>query len=630
MICLKKIFFSSLLAVTIAVHAQNQPGISDLLKKLETARDTARVNLLIQIGNYYLSISRFDSNKFYLQQALAEATTINFDYGKSRILTGLGYMHKADGEYDKALELFFTALKLKEKLKLPLEAASLYDAIGRVYIDLERPEKAHENFLLAKKAYEEFKDSARLLPLLSEIGDYYATIKDYQQAIEYYKSALLVYTRWEKQDSKLAPRFLANYKTNTLTNYAYSLIESGKPGDAITILEPLLVERKKIGGGTQIAVQSYVALAYLRAGNYAEAIKYSEEGIKLIRDDANMKLWDELRDFYRNAAEANFALGNYKNAYSNYKSFKEISDSISNDKVNTVIAEMQTRYETEKKDQQIVQLGQKRKTSRAITILALAVTLVALGLLMFAYKARKFQQKLFEQKETLLVKQQETEKNELEKKMAGLEQMALRAQMNPHFIFNCLNSVQHFILKQDIEGVNKYLGVFAHLIRQTLDNSSRQMIPLHEELKYLDTYLSLEKMKSDNGLNYEINVIDKIDSHTIFVPSMIFQPFVENSIKHGISVNKNNPGFIKITISGNGKTSCIIEDNGVGRMRAKEMKILQPAGYQSKGLSLTMDRIAVINKIYGTDITVNVHDITDNTGIVAGTRVIIEFPADME
>jgi tetratricopeptide (TPR) repeat protein len=631
MYLIKKSIVCLFLTASINLQAQKEKNIQSLLQKLEKSRDTARVNILFDIGNYYLGIQKFDSNKIYLNEALAEANKSNFEYGRSRALTGLGYMYRADGNYEKALEFFFEAIRLKENMKRPLEVAALHDAIGRIYISLERPSQALENYLLAQKVYESYKDSARLLPLITEIGGYYATIHDHKKAIVYYEKVLSVYNRWEENKiAILPPAFFANYKIGVLTNYAYSLIESNRPKEALIVLHPLLEKQRKRMSQAIIDPLVFDALANARLGNYKEALKSCEEGLTVIKGITEIKFLDESRDFHEIASDAYQGLGDFKKANSEYRLFKEISDSISNNHTNTLIVEMQTKYEAEKKDQQIVQLNQKRKTQGIITGLALGTAIIALGLFAFAYRARNLQKKLFSQKEEILIKERQMEKNVLEKKMAELEQMAIRAQMNPHFIFNCLNSVQHFVMRQDIEGVNRYLSRFAHLIRQTLDNSSRPMISLADEIKYLDTYLALEKMKSNSSFNYEIHAEEAIDKYITYIPCMLLQPFVENSIRHGIASKKDNAGFIKVSIYRDGMLCCVIEDNGIGRSLAGAAQTERVYNYESKGLSLTFNRINIINKLYNTDITASIQDITDSNGKVKGTKVIVKLPPEME
>jgi len=615
----------------LAGYGQAKETIGEMLQKLGTVTDSNKVKLLYQIGNYYAGMGKLDSNTMYLEQGLAEAERVDYKPGIARGLTGLGYMYKAQGEYEKAIDYFLKAVRIRESLNLPVDAAASSEAIGRVYIDMDEPDKAIPYFRQAEKVYESYRDSARLLPLFSEIGGYYATKKMFDSAILQYKKALPVYERWIRDSSTiLAPRFLANYRSNALTNYSFCLIETGKSAEAISILEPLFAERKLIGGGSRVVVQTFLGYAYLRSGNYKKAADHGEEALAYLDSMPQLNLPNERSDLYRNTSEAHYALGDFKKAYDRYQSFKVISDSLVTGESNKSIAEITTKYETEKKDAQIAGLNKEKRSQRMITGLALGAVVIALGLLIVAYRSKRLQKKLFMQKQQLMVKEKEIEMNELQKKMGQLEQLALRAQMNPHFIFNSLNSVQHFVMKQDMEGVNKYLGLFANLVRQTLNNAGRAFVSLDEEIKYLDTYLSLEKMKSDNKFEYSINVDKDIDQSAVFIPGMILQPFVENSIKHGLASKEKKDGQVRINVSKNGRLVCVIEDNGIGRKKAGDIKLTTGESlHESKGMAITLNRVDIINKLYNSDISIQVDDVNSEEKS-EGTRVKVEFPTDME
>jgi ligand-binding sensor domain-containing protein len=219
------------------------------------------------------------------------------------------------------------------------------------------------------------------------------------------------------------------------------------------------------------------------------------------------------------------------------------------------------------------------------------------------------------------------EEKQLARKMSELEHMALRAQMNPHFIFNCLNSIQHYIFEQDILAANKYISGFSRLIRATLQNSSRSFIPLAEEIGYLSTYLSLEKLRFKEKMNYSIDCAANIDPNGIMIPPMLIQPYVENSMRHGLRHKIEGNGFIRIDISlSSDELFVMIEDNGIGRERAARFKTPEHIEYQSKGISLTADRIGLMNSIYGEGIGVEIIDLRDEGGQPVGTRVLIKFP----
>lgn len=226
------------------------------------------------------------------------------------------------------------------------------------------------------------------------------------------------------------------------------------------------------------------------------------------------------------------------------------------------------------------------------------------------------------------IQKKEKLKREMEARFSALEQQALQAQMNPHFIFNSLNSIQSFILDLDVEGANKYLTTFASLIRQTLDNSSSPLISLGSELKHLDTYLQLEKLRFKDKFSYTINTGAGIDQQAVLIPGMLLQPYVENSLRHGIQHRKDNNGVISIEITGNiaGGITYVIRDNGVGRKKSEELKSSKHIEYQSKGTAISLKRINAINNQFGTNIRVSTDDSTGTDGTVEGTVVTLFIP----
>lgn len=211
-------------------------------------------------------------------------------------------------------------------------------------------------------------------------------------------------------------------------------------------------------------------------------------------------------------------------------------------------------------------------------------------------------------------------------KIIDLEQQALKAQMNPHFIFNCLTAIQHFVNKEDVYSANMYLSNFAKLIRKTLDLSGEQYITLDKEVAYLENYIQLEKMRFQDKFNYSITVEKDIDVFIALVPPMLLQPIIENAIRHGLRYKDNNEGLLNVKFSKEGKSIvCRIDDNGIGIKRSKELKTTSHVEYQSKGMKLTESRIAAINMISPKKITMEVKDKYDDTGVAIGTLVIINF-----
>ena len=225
------------------------------------------------------------------------------------------------------------------------------------------------------------------------------------------------------------------------------------------------------------------------------------------------------------------------------------------------------------------------------------------------------------------IRQRQKEKEALNLRLIEMEHTALQAQMNPHFIFNCLNSIQQFILDNEALAANRYLTDFSRLIRATLNNSSMTFISLTDEIDYLSTYLQLEKLRFNQKMDYSIDVDPAVDTDQCSIPPMLIQPFVENSMRHGLRHKTVGKGYIRICFALTEKELLVtVEDNGIGRKKAAVYKTREHIEYQSKGMSLTADRIRMINAKYNDNIHVDVFDLEDNDGQPAGTRVVMQFP----
>ncbi len=214
-------------------------------------------------------------------------------------------------------------------------------------------------------------------------------------------------------------------------------------------------------------------------------------------------------------------------------------------------------------------------------------------------------------------------------KIARLEQQALKAQMNPHFIFNCLNSIQQYVIDKDVQGANKFITGFAKLIRQTLDNSGKQNISVAEEESFLRSYLELEKSRFEDKFDYNIHIDHAIEKEHDCLPPMLLQPYIENCIRHGIMHKNNGKGLIDIQFKLKERNLvCSVTDNGVGREAANAFKSMQHVSYQSKGISLTGQRIKMMNKNNQSDIILNIEDLVDSSRQPCGTRITIVVPLE--
>lgn len=224
------------------------------------------------------------------------------------------------------------------------------------------------------------------------------------------------------------------------------------------------------------------------------------------------------------------------------------------------------------------------------------------------------------------IAEKETQLLELDKHLAETQLIALRAQMNPHFLFNCLNSINWYIVKNKPREASRYLTKFSRLIRLILDHSKARQITLEKELEALKLYIEIEAMRFDEKFEFQLEVDDQLDPEEINIPPLIFQPYVENAIWHGL-MQAPYPGRLLIRLRPNGRfLECIIEDNGIGRQAARTLQQQSLATKTSQGMSITAKRILLHQQQAGSETPVEIIDLYDETGHPAGTSVRLNLP----
>lgn len=236
--------------------------------------------------------------------------------------------------------------------------------------------------------------------------------------------------------------------------------------------------------------------------------------------------------------------------------------------------------------------------------LILALIFVSITILIFRYQLIKQRKKII-----------------LQNELNASKLIAIQSQMNPHFIFNAINSIQDLILQGDIDNSYSYIIKFSNLVRKTLDFSDKEFIDIEDEIELLELYLGLEKLRFKNDFTYQI-ITNNIED--LQVPPMLIQPFVENAIKHGL-LHKEGNKLVSITFELNETLKCIIEDNGVGRKKAQEIKNRQQKNHKSFSVNATETRFNIMKSHYQQDLGVSYEDLFSEN-IPAGTKVIIQIP----
>lgn len=210
--------------------------------------------------------------------------------------------------------------------------------------------------------------------------------------------------------------------------------------------------------------------------------------------------------------------------------------------------------------------------------------------------------------------------------MFNVEQYALQLQLNPHFIFNCLNSVQQYILKNNAEDANRFLAGFSVLIREALNNSSSRFISLNKEIRFLERYLKLEQLRFRNKFSYLIHIDKSIDPEMDVVPVMLLQPYLENAIRHGISNSLKAEGRIELKfLNRGGLLWCIVEDNGIGITVSKQQQPAYAKKAEVNAMRILKRRIEILNETGNYNYILKVTDLSDLSEGFSGTRVEIKL-----
>lgn len=300
------------------------------------------------------------------------------------------------------------------------------------------------------------------------------------------------------------------------------------------------------------------------------------------------------------------------NAYNSYMLFKKYSDILITKANSKGLTDARVRYEADSHNKEVELLSLKLKNQRLLIYgyTGLFVLSLAIGILILSRAKINAKRRI----------------SEMNRKISEVTQANLRQQMNPHFIFNTLNSIQYYMYQHDKLATNNYLTKFSSLMRKVLENSQQTSVPLRDELDALNLYLELEMIRFKDKYEYSINIDEEIDIILYKVPTMLIQPYVENSISHGLMPCEGK-GLLKIDLKlENDYISCTIEDNGIGRDAARKKKKNNENKHNSLGTQIVASRLDLVNALYGTSLKTTYTDLKNDIGEAEGTRVEIQIP----
>ncbi|MBN2524285.1 MAG: tetratricopeptide repeat protein [Bacteroidales bacterium] len=605
----------------------------EIAKKIDDAYLTA--SLLSNIGATYSFIGKYDEALHYYYASMkADSISDNLQgVGSTYMNIGVVYMKK--NQYPEAIEYFNKALRIASESGDIKSLSNAYHNLGLVYDHISDYKNAIENYLKALKIEEESHDKLGLSTTYSNIGTVFLDWGYYTKALEYFYKSLEIAQKSGQKSSVLYARLNLGYIYNYLGEYIKALEQYKKVNDlrmdeeddpvlstfylnkgltyknmhqydsATFYYQKALEIREDIGDKEQLA------RVYSNIGDLMYEMHWLDKAID------NLNISNTYTADYRTRAE-NFDLlskiyekKNDKNkAFEYFKKSVSMRDSVFSEEKHKQINELQIQYETAKKEQQIESLekineakAKQLKLTRLIFGLAIAAVLIIILLGAMFFHNRQLRSK---------------------HRMLLTEQKLLRSQMNPHFIFNSLSAIQSYILKNKALEAGSYLSRFAKLMRSILENSSKELITLEEEIETLTNYLDLQKIRLQEKLEYSIRADDGLLEEEISVPPMLSQPFIENAIEHGILKKESEEGAIDIHfIDKQDQIIIKIIDNGIGREKAGRVGEKK---HRSRATEITQSRIALLSKAYKIKPAFETIDLYDKNNKPEGTKVLISLP----
>lgn len=662
-----KIILPALLCIFTSYSYCQQSAIDSLQKELVkySKPDSNRVNQFIRLAsaNFYLSP---DKAKIYIDSAFILSQKIKF-------LKGLTYSYKLKGvvaqqtqDLNTAVDYYYKGITIAEKIKDTLAIASMIGNIGSIQMTLGLNDSAKAKFekriellnqvsdkrfvsyelaiayIATSELYINTGDYTKALPYAEKgliyaelskinpvIGVAYQTLANINQSLNnqeatilYYNKALTLFEKnnlltnlppvliglaqvyYSNHDSLMAMRTIEksieiskkinnkNFLYNSYLMKAALLVQSNRLLEAINlnaliyrIKDSVLNERNIAEAARKEAQYAADKKEALLKANFEKETALKQ--LELINAQKSTRLSQTLFDLERSEKERIRFKAQQDSSLLNLKIEKEKSAKLL--ATNT--------------SQQISLKLQKEKLVKNIVFVGSLTGLTALITIFYFYKRRR---------DALQIQKDLLNKS----KITEIEMQVLRLQLNPHFLFNSLNSIADYIQKNNTEKADYYLTKFAKLMRSTLESSEVKEITLKEELNMAELYIQLESMRLVNKVSFKLNVSDELTTDEVMVPPLILQPFVENSIWHGLA-KKEGEGLISIHVKKEDNMLIIyVDDNGVGRKAA----VNNPTNHKSFGLGLTRERIELLNKVNNTNARLEIIDMTE------GTRVALYLP----
>ncbi|UXP32724.1 histidine kinase [Reichenbachiella agarivorans] len=615
--------------------SEDRLKLDSLLVIVKNLPEDSCLTQFIDISDLYVELIRSDSAEYYAHKAVVLSERIGqkqaFAYRK------LAYAQSKVGKMEESRFMLYKARNIAVQDKDTVELGWIYSQLGTVHLMGQydsaifyclkaqklKPEEGllRLNLRTLALAYMRTGNLEKAIKLQQELVDTYEDSITSQAQVNHLNNLAGFYYYAHNLDSAAAIfRKLMQYhdernqmgkKLLMSTNLASIYYAKGDYAEAVALNKAALdyVNQEGLDKSEFVSCYSNVGINYSRMGRYDLATVYldsAEYWAKRFLAESSLELC------YREKYKMDSVRGDYKSMAMNLKKLMNFTDSVRNAKNDKQIADMQIQYETEKKDQEILNLNQQaelqsltisqRNTQFGAVVIGLLL-LIAVGVTLTQRRSFKLRQEA-----------------------GAVEQRFLRSQLNPHFIFNSMTAIQQYLLENDAEQAGYFMGTFSTLMRQILENSRREFITLTEEVDMLTNYMELQKMRFQDKFNYHIEIDERLDEDYVGVPPMFAQPFIENSLEHGLfrKGEEINEVTVRFGYISKQLVGLEISDTGIGISDVQNKE-----SHNSLATQITRERLAVMQVAMKDEIGLKSQNIINASGDIGGFRISLTLPTKL-
>ena len=565
------------------------------------------INLL---GILFGKSNQYDSAFMKFSQAYEIAKPLQDSILLTMIYTNFGLVYFHWGDYEQAMKYYEQSLEINKALNLNEGLEKNYYNLGKIANEWDKPRLALDYFQKATAILHADDNEKAISNVYIDIGNSYNKLDLNDSALYYYNLANNLSKKYNllRQESIILGNIGNHYRNSGDFKVAFDYYQK-----AYNLIKHTKDKKRKS--------QNLQAIGdlYIQMEQYDSAYVWLTKALRLTEE---LNYLEQKSTCYLNLYKLFKKKKDFDTANEYYLKYSHVKDSLYNKNSQRQFAKFEARYNSEKqaskihvleKEKEIKDLELKRQELQIKFLIIFAILILIVGLLLF--NRNKLRQK--------------NEMHRMELHYQAVEQRLLRAQMNPHFIFNSLNAIQSFIGENNPEIASRFLAKFGNLIRYNLESTRSAFVPLEQEIAALKNNLDLEKIRFNDRFDYTFTIDPDIDPKQLYVPPLLIQPFIENAILHGLA-NKPKKGLITIDFNkGINSVKATITDNGIGRKKAEEEKKLKPKEKKSLGTQLIKERLKLFHRQGYHNATLDIIDLHDDKGEPTGTQVVLLIPFEL-